>query len=158
MTFRRNSGLGFGVFAGVLFFIIALALTSFTKASIGLVSPLVIMGAFLMMVNQRIELDFPRKRYRIYWNRLLVRERDYKALPDLQRIQVRDVIHPGGRADSEHSWGDTYSYEIFLMTPAKEKLVICKRSTKSAIRSIVKALAKGSGLPVRDVTKEQILA
>lgn len=159
MTFRRRSGLGAIAFVGALFMLIALMIFLTTDDGLGFLFALCVfaMGLALMFAQPRIELDFVRMRFRTYSMAIFARESDFKAMPKLDRIQVRDVTYPGGRAGSRYSWGDTYSYEVFLMSVANEKLVVCERPSKARIKAIVCELAKTSGLSVRDVTKEQIL-
>lgn len=109
-----------------------------------------------MFVHPRIELDFVKNRFRTYM--LFATATDFKEIPKLDRIQVRDITYKGGRTSSiPGSWGDTYSYEVFLMSVANEKLVVCERPSKAAIREIVGELNRATGLPIRDVTKEQVL-
>ena len=124
----------------------------------GIAVMLSIMGVSIMLVQPRVELDFAMRRFRTYSFRILARNSDFKPMPKIDRIQVRDITYPGGREGSKFSWGDTYSYEVFLMSVANEKLVICERPRASQIRRVVDGLVKASKLPVRDVTKEKILA
>jgi hypothetical protein len=160
MTIRRQSGLGIRYFIGSLILLTAFMIISFADG--GKATWFVIllsgMGLSIMLVHPRIELDFAKNRFRTYFIGLFATESDFKIFPVLDRIQVRDITHRGGRTSAiPGSWGDTYSYEIFLMTVAEEKLVVCERPNKSKIREIVGELTKATGLPVRDVTKEQIL-
>ena len=135
MTFRRRSGLGIGVFMGALILLIAFIIFSFVEdgRSTWLVFMLSSMGLSIMFVQPRIELDFSRNRFRTFYLSLLARESDFKELPKLDRIQVRDITTPGGRAGSRYSWGDTYSYEIFLMTVANEKWWVFRRRRRGDI-------------------------
>lgn len=157
MTIRRRSGLGIGCFMGALFLLIAFMIISFAegKKAVWFVIMLSGMGLAIMFVHPRIELDFEKNRFRTYT--LFATASDFKEMPKLDRIQIRDITYPGGRSGSLYSWGDTYSYEIFLMSVANEKLVVCERPSKAKIRAIVGQLIKATGLPVRDVTKERIL-
>lgn len=160
MTIRRRSGLGIGCFMGALFLLIAFMIISFAEGAkaVWLVIMLSGIGLSIMFVHPRIELDFKRNRFRTFFLGLPASSSDFKVLPKLDRIQVRDISHKGGRTSSiPGSWGDTYSYEIFLMSVDNEKLVVCERPSKTKIKAIVDDLVQATGLPVRDVTNEQIL-
>ncbi|MBS1545924.1 MAG: hypothetical protein JST38_19915 [Bacteroidetes bacterium] len=143
---------------GALLLLIAFMIASFSEAGkatwIGIM--LSGFGLSIMFVHPRIELDFVKNRFRTYM--LFATATDFKEIPKLDRIQVRDITYKGGRTSSiPGSWGDTYSYEVFLMSVANEKLVVCERPSKAAIREIVGELNRATGLPIRDVTKEQVL-
>ena len=160
MIIRRRSGLGSGIFMGALFLLIAFNILAFAESGRGtwFVIMLSAMGLSLMFVQPRIELDFGKHRFRTFSFSLFASGSDFKDLPKLDRIQVRDVTHKGGRTSAKGSWGDTFSYEVFLMSVADEKLVVCERPNRTKVRSIVQQLVEASGLPVRDVTKDRILA
>lgn len=159
MIIRQRSGLGLGCFMGALLLLIAFMIISFAEEgrAVWFVVPLSSMGLTIMFVHPRIELDFENHRFRTYM--LFTTVSDFKVLPHLDRIQVRDITYPGGRAGEElpGSWSDSHSYEIFLMSVANEKLVVCERQIETKVKTVVDELVKASGLPVRDVTKDQIL-
>jgi hypothetical protein len=112
----------------------------------------------IVFAGPSVELDLDRMRYRLYWFRAFARESAFKPLPRLDHIHVRDIRYAGGREDSsDGSWGDTYAYELSLMSVAKEKLVLCVRSRKRTIVNHVVALQERTGLGVRDVTQERIM-
>ena len=104
--------------------------------------------------TERLRIDFVGRRYCIY--RLYASNSDYRVLPDIEYIGIRDVIYPGGREDSEGSWGDTYAYEVFLMGEGRRKLVVCQRSSARQIRAVVQALVQLSGARVIDRSDEKV--
>lgn len=115
---------------------------------------LLLVAAFAMaFASERLHLDLARNRYCVF-HVLAVGSR-YRELPPIAYIGIRDVTYRGG--DEDGSWGNTYTYEVFLMDDDNGKLVVCHRTGKGRIRAIVQELAQRSGARVVDRTREGVM-
>jgi hypothetical protein len=110
-----------------------------------------------LLTSDKLELDFGRKRYRLYRFRWLVGRYGYKDLPPLDHILLRDIILTGGFTDSRTPIGETYGYELSLVDTGHEKLVVCIRYSEHRVQDIAQVLQSASGLRTVDSTKERIL-
>lgn len=115
---------------------------------------LLVVAAFAMaFASERLHLDLARNRYCVF--HVLATGSRYRELPPISYIGIRDVIYGGG--DEDGSWGNTYTYEVFLMDDDNGKLVVCHRKGKGRIRTIVQELARQSGARVVDRTREGVM-
>ena len=109
-----------------------------------------------LLTNEKIEFDFVRKRYRVYRFTWLVGRNDYKDLPALDHILLRDVTLTGSVIRSLPI-GDTYGFELALVDQAHERMIVCIRYSDKSVRTIAKAMLHASGLRLEDATEEQLL-
>lgn len=148
------------VVVAILFLLIAFMMTAFSMSAFtywyaGL---LVLFSVSQLFAGLRVEVDLVNKRYRTYWFRMFAKEADFVQLPTDVHIHVRDIAYAGGRADSSAgSWGDTYAYELSIMSDARNKLVLTIRPNKATIVSMVDLLRTEMKLPVKDATQDRIL-